>query len=236
MNLFRSLQKGLLILCCLFITTLYYPAAAATTSHGMQKNDPAKHDTELQKRKTSSDKQNKEAGNLSKNHCCGKSPCKDGSDKYACCGKGKCNIFCCNCDGGCRKAHDKKQCESQCHKQGQLCSSGCTISCGNAPSDSCGLFCDAECVKEEQNCKKECDSEFPSSAGASNAQSSALNLFKKYDANKDGHLSQKEFEKLVSREHKGRDHKAEFQEMDKNKDGRISMHEACGTYPKRPHR
>lgn len=29
--------------------------------------------------------------------------CDDGTKGTPCCGYGKCNIFCCNCDGGCRK-------------------------------------------------------------------------------------------------------------------------------------
>ncbi|XP_066267366.1 uncharacterized protein [Branchiostoma lanceolatum] len=28
--------------------------------------------------------------------------CGDGTEPTPCCGHGKCNIFCCNCDGGCR--------------------------------------------------------------------------------------------------------------------------------------
>ena len=234
MKWLQSLRNGLLFMGCLFFITLPYPAAA--TNPGMQKIAPTKHDTSPQRHKSSPDNKNKEAGNLSKSHCCGKSPCKDGTDKYACCGNGKCNIFCCNCDGGCREAHNKTECDNQCKKQASLCSSGCTISCSNAPSDSCGLMCDAQCVKEEQSCKKKCDSQYPSSAGARNERSSALRLFNKYDTNKDGHLSPKEFQKLVNKEYKGRDHQAEFHEMDKNQDGRISRQEACGASPKRARR
>lgn len=29
--------------------------------------------------------------------------CRDGTGPTPCCGRGKCNIFCCNCDGGCRE-------------------------------------------------------------------------------------------------------------------------------------
>ncbi len=29
--------------------------------------------------------------------------CNDGTRGTPCCGVGRCNIFCCNCDGGCRK-------------------------------------------------------------------------------------------------------------------------------------
>lgn len=37
--------------------------------------------------------------------CCDQSgglsgECDDGSDASPCCGVGKCNMFCCNCDGG----------------------------------------------------------------------------------------------------------------------------------------
>lgn len=40
--------------------------------------------------------------------CCGSpvgtSRCEDNTFGTPCCGVGKCNVFCCNCDGGCRKA------------------------------------------------------------------------------------------------------------------------------------
>lgn len=36
-------------------------------------------------------------------HCCGydnTGHCADGTGATPCCGVGKCNFFCCNCDGG----------------------------------------------------------------------------------------------------------------------------------------
>ncbi|KAH7399156.1 hypothetical protein DE146DRAFT_783166 [Phaeosphaeria sp. MPI-PUGE-AT-0046c] len=30
-------------------------------------------------------------------------PCSDGTSGTPCCGNGECNVFCCNCDGGCRQ-------------------------------------------------------------------------------------------------------------------------------------
>ncbi|KZS90643.1 hypothetical protein SISNIDRAFT_488219 [Sistotremastrum niveocremeum HHB9708] len=40
--------------------------------------------------------------------CCDNSQalCADCTQTTPCCGYGKCNIFCCNCDGGCRKGFD----------------------------------------------------------------------------------------------------------------------------------
>ena len=46
--------------------------------------------------------------------CCGRGilllgTCEDGTHPglFGCCGCGKCNIFCCDCDGGCRKSEGK---------------------------------------------------------------------------------------------------------------------------------
>ncbi|KAB2573525.1 hypothetical protein DBV05_g7804 [Lasiodiplodia theobromae] len=35
---------------------------------------------------------------------CAKWACDDDTQGTPCCGYGSCNIFCCNCDGGCRRA------------------------------------------------------------------------------------------------------------------------------------
>ncbi len=46
------------------------------------------------------------------NACCTENAngyCGDGSRGTPCCGQGRCNIFCCNCDGGCRRRSDKKR-------------------------------------------------------------------------------------------------------------------------------
>ncbi|KAF9630114.1 hypothetical protein BFW01_g295 [Lasiodiplodia theobromae] len=44
-------------------------------------------------------------------HCCHvineNNECRDGSWGTPCCGQGGCNIFCCNCDGGCRSDNRK---------------------------------------------------------------------------------------------------------------------------------
>lgn len=44
--------------------------------------------------------------------CChtdANSKCNDGSNGTPCCGKGSCNIFCCNCDGGCWPSKDRRR-------------------------------------------------------------------------------------------------------------------------------
>ena len=42
--------------------------------------------------------------------CSSPATCLDGtkSDIWSCCAYGSCNIFCCNCDGGCRRAPSKR--------------------------------------------------------------------------------------------------------------------------------
>ncbi|KAK5046455.1 hypothetical protein LTR84_008258 [Exophiala bonariae] len=42
--------------------------------------------------------------------CSSPATCLDGtkSDIWSCCAYGSCNIFCCNCDGGCRQASTKR--------------------------------------------------------------------------------------------------------------------------------
>ncbi|KZP23352.1 hypothetical protein FIBSPDRAFT_1043047 [Athelia psychrophila] len=42
--------------------------------------------------------------------CCtpdGSALCADGTYGFPCCGKGACNIFCCECDGGCRTSDSR---------------------------------------------------------------------------------------------------------------------------------
>src|SRR5690349_19783261 len=36
--------------------------------------------------------------------------CEDCKRSTPCCGHGNCNIFCCNCDGGCRAKSDRWDC------------------------------------------------------------------------------------------------------------------------------
>ena len=38
--------------------------------------------------------------------CCKRRP------DFLCCGNGKCNIFCCNCDGGCNEICEKTHCDT----------------------------------------------------------------------------------------------------------------------------
>ena len=37
--------------------------------------------------------------------CCADGTSRDWTHGNFCCGKGQCNIFCCNCGGGCRRGH-----------------------------------------------------------------------------------------------------------------------------------
>ncbi|TAN40073.1 MAG: Diedel family protein [Nitrospirae bacterium] len=145
-----------------------------------------------------------------------------------CCGVGKCNIFCCDCSKGCRKASDggdesRKTCDDKCDSAHSTCSSGCTIACTGAPSDTCDILCDNKCSSERGTCKKGCESKYPSEAAE---EQDCFNAFNAHDKNFDGHLSKGEFSDMVKKNNLTINEKSEFDEMDKNKDGRISHEEA----------
>uniref|UniRef100_A0A7M5V7Z0 Uncharacterized protein n=1 Tax=Clytia hemisphaerica TaxID=252671 RepID=A0A7M5V7Z0_9CNID len=40
------------------------------------------------------------------------SECCKRKDNFGCCGNGKCNIFCCNCDGGCNTQCERTHCDT----------------------------------------------------------------------------------------------------------------------------
>ncbi len=64
---------------------------------------------------------------LGKSECCDRAPCSDGTNGGGfCCGVGDCNIFCCNCDNGCRKAKCSYL-DQYCTSQADNCYVGCTM-------------------------------------------------------------------------------------------------------------
>ncbi len=70
--------------------------------------------------------------------CCGTTPCADGSKNGFCCGVGDCNIFCCNCDNGCRPMYCDTQ-KQYCYDKGAGCYVGCSM---GPPISGCYSSCD----------------------------------------------------------------------------------------------
>lgn len=78
--------------------------------------------------------------------CSSPAVCADGtvSDIWSCCAYGSCNIFCCNCDGGCRVASSKRSWTDWVHHNH-----------GHFPgvseaSSGCGLtVTDSQCVEDK---------------------------------------------------------------------------------------
>lgn len=83
-------------------------------------------------------------------------------------------------------------------------------------------MCDYGCSQVRDECKKDCDNKYPSTS----AEQRAFNKFNAHDKNHDSHLSKDEFGDLVKKNNMGIDENKEFEAMDKNKDGRISLEEA----------
>jgi len=86
--------------------------------------------------------------------CCGRPfgasyMCMDGTWAKGCCGKGKsdfwhplgaCNLFCCDCKGGCIQP-TKEGCKKACKNRNEICKNNCSL-----------LY--------DLNCKKGCQDEF----------------------------------------------------------------------------
>ncbi len=91
--------------------------------------------------------------------CCGIAfgghySCKDGSMTWTCCGShsggfGGCNIFCCHCDGGCKKPKTYEQCIKGCEGAENLCEGGCDL----APSPGCDEACEDAQSQCEDGCR-----------------------------------------------------------------------------------
>lgn len=77
--------------------------------------------------------------------CSSPAVCADGtlSSIWACCAYGSCNIFCCNCDGGCRTAPTKRSWTDWKHGEHGLHG----LHGGSEPESVCGLtLTDDQCV------------------------------------------------------------------------------------------
>jgi len=86
--------------------------------------------------------------------------CKDGTWTWSCCGNQSakrtfthllygCNIFCCNCTGGCRKG-TYTQCIASCDVRYESCTWGCTEA-AETP------WCLQACEKSKNECYIECE-------------------------------------------------------------------------------
>jgi len=73
--------------------------------------------------------------------------CKDGYRTWNCCGKGACNIFCCNCDGGCRVPQNCTGWDKYC--EGQV--TDCEYNCNKYDTT-----CLQNCINDMDSCKKNC--------------------------------------------------------------------------------
>jgi hypothetical protein len=167
--------------------------------------------------------------------------CADGtSSGGGCCGVGSCNIFCCNCDGGCRQSANKSQCYANCQGQRGLCWSGCDLTCGAAHDCE---FCYMACGIALDQCKAGCDQRFasvgaqtvaPSSeppASEARASLSGLVRFSEVDTNHDGYITKAEVQNWL----KANPYMAgcatdkAFADADKDHNGRLTLDEVDET-------
>ncbi|MFL6197426.1 MAG: hypothetical protein ACJ75H_24785 [Thermoanaerobaculia bacterium] len=151
--------------------------------------------------------------------------CKDGykSGVFECCGaagKKGCNIFCCNCDGGCRPPTDEG-CKAYCAYGLGVCNSGCDLCIGKGcHAEACQRACRRDFEGCEWRCRSSTDA-LPSNAAME---------FAALDGDKDGLLTLAEVERgrgkvklCVGPE----ENLAErFSQMDANKDGKVGRNEA----------
>jgi hypothetical protein len=152
--------------------------------------------------------------------CCG-TPlgggiCEDGeyAETFGCCGVGACNIFCCNCDGGCRQAKNIEQCFKACDKKKNRCYNDCVVSCTFEPP-SCVNNCSQACSIGESQCRDSCREKFKSDQDCSN--------FAAVDIDKNGQIDIDEFSTFFSQANVNIKY---FDLIDSNEDGLISLDEA----------
>lgn len=167
--------------------------------------------------------------------CCGGqgTVCQDGykTGQFECCGKGPCNIFCCNCDGGCREPK-AEGCVPRCDSIMKVCRSGCDLCIGE------GCFqelCFEACTREGRQCKERCGKSVQAAAAPQSADVSVWSRFDALDGDKNGLLTRQEIEQgfdkvrlCVSKEGLPK----AFAAADGNKDGSLSPEEAG--FPPRP--
>ena len=145
--------------------------------------------------------------------------CYDGTECTPCCGYGGCNIFCCNCDGGCRASQNYDQCVNYCNK----------LYTAGGPFDyDLGL------------CKDGCAKRFPANAEATDKlpaeedktnQLEGLRIFSIVDSDKNGMISTDEFNAFVEGKAalKPCGDPVAFEEMDKDSSGSLTFDEVDET-------
>ncbi|KAF2270344.1 hypothetical protein CC78DRAFT_538896 [Lojkania enalia] len=123
-----------------------------------------------------------------------------------CCGKGKCNIFCCNCDGGCKP-------KSECCKD--TCFAGCYNSGGY--KGNCIRWCTHRCKS-----KRAVEEDLTLCSNGTTA--SDEEMFRAVDVNGVGYFT---YEQFLAYENVTHDEsaKSRFNEYDRNGDGVITLDE-----------
>lgn len=177
--------------------------------------------------------------------CCGPPlgghiTCDDGTETWTCCGVRKCNIFCCNCDGGCRKSHNQRECKLACDSHESVCESGCIL---GGQFDPFTGMCISKCMSEQSQCHKNCEQKFPSQSAVKMNESygslerygylPSLARFQTLDTNSDEKIDFDEFEKFMAffiSNTKGESPSHQifhsfFGTVDNNGDGHISLEE-----------
>ena len=122
--------------------------------------------------------------------------CYDCTESTVYCGKGKCNIFGCNCDGGCRQGDS-------------------SLWCWNISSKCKGKF-----FYSEKKSLADFTLDF-----VDGSQVTAKEVFKKIDKNSDGKLSLYEAKLHLSKSGQNVNIEQEFNKMDSNRDNFLTVDE-----------
>ncbi len=168
--------------------------------------------------------------------CCGvplggQQQCNDGTVQWGCCGNGACNIFCCNCDRGCREPHNAEECKKGCDGWNGNCYSACYT--GGTVSPFGTAQCIRKCDRETRDCKSNCDASYPPTAKVEVAKADpavfAYHAHNGVDTDNNGGIDLNEFKDFIkaqSGEVPGDTVlKAMFFNVDHDQDGSITRQE-----------
>lgn len=147
--------------------------------------------------------------------------CCDGTAGTPCCGYGPCNIFCCNCDGGCREGPGGNcDCVTKCTQTYNKC---CEICGPDAPPQ-----CINQCSRQLDACVSKCPRSSVSEA------ETGLRVFSSVDNNQDGKIQESEFNAYVQKKQKANptnttimmvNSSQEFRSMDQDKNNVLTLNE-----------
>ena len=98
--------------------------------------------------------------------CCKRKP------DFGCCGNGPCNIFCCNCDGGCNEICEKTNCDTEEWLKCAGALTACAAACVDPDLPSC-IACLGPLYDECKKC-------YPSSMDTQKAVYDAKYMFNAY--------------------------------------------------------